>query len=135
MATFIVDPATFASAIMMSSAPRLKFQTDQQEVTTNGEKKWTASVAVSYVVDPNGIQSPAEVLNISVAGEDPGVSCPPGTSVTFEQLRVGVSGVEQRERKDGSGMRVVGGKMFASAKAIKAATAAPSWQSKKDNAA
>ena len=133
MATFIVDNSTFASAIVMATAPREKFgEPGVHEVTKNGEKKWVAQVAVGYVADLNGITSPPEVISVGIIGEDPGVACPPGTPVTFEQLRVGVSAPEQRERKDGNGMRVVGGKMFASAKAIKPAQQA--WNKKSDAA-
>lgn len=119
--TFIVSPETFASAIVMATTPKLKYQTEDQEVNAAGERKWYAQVAVSYQPDANLIISPAEVLSVSIAGEDPGITCPPGTQVTFDQLRAGVSGVEQRERKDGNGTRVVGGKLFYSAKALKPA--------------
>ena len=47
-----------------------------------------------------------------------GSSMPPRTQVTFDGLRAGVSAPEQRERKDGNGTRVVGGKLFYSARAI-----------------
>ena len=88
--TFIVDPATFTSAIVMATAPKLVFQSDRQDVTQGGERKWSAQVAVSYAPDQYGMTSPAEVLNVTlVAGQDPGVSCPPGTAVAFDQLGSG----------------------------------------------
>ena len=133
--TFAVDTvATYASAIVMATGPKEVFgQPGRQDVNANGEKKWSVQVAVSYHADPNGIVSPAEVIAVSLIGDDPGTSCPPGTPVTFDSLRAGVSAPEQRERRDGNGTRVVGGKLFYSAKAIKPATA-QSWK-KSDNAA
>ena len=130
--TLIVDAATFTSAIVMATAPKLVFGTDRPDVTNSGEKKWSAQVAVSYAADQYGIVSPAEVLSVSIVGEDPGVACPPGTQVQFDGLRAGVSAPEQRERKDGNGTRVVGGKLFYSAKAIKPAQQA--WNKKSDAA-
>ncbi len=131
--TLIVHPDTYTSAIVMATAPKEKFgETGVQEITKNGEKKWTAQVAVGYAADQYGITSPAEVLNVGIVGEDPGITCPPGTPVTFDGLRAGVSSPEQRERKDGNGMRVVGGRLFYSAKAIKPAQQA--WNKKSDAA-
>jgi len=131
----IVHPDTYASALMMQSSPKEVFgQNGVQETTRDGEKKWVASVAISYTPDYNGIVSPAEVLNVGIVGEDPGIACPPGTSVMFDMLRQGVSAPEQRERKDGNGTRVTGGKPFYTARAIKPAAAANTW-SKKDTAA
>lgn len=125
--TLIVDPATYASAIVMATAPKLVFQSDQQDVTKNGERKWTAQVAVSYAPDPSGITSPAEVLSISVVGEDPGIACPPGTSVTFDQLRAGLNPPEKRDNGT-----IRGGRWWFSAAGIRPAT---SWSSKKSDAA
>ena len=132
--TFAVDTAaTYTSCIVMATAPKEIFgQPGTQDVNRDGLKKWQAQVAVSYHPDPNGIVSPAEVLAISLLGDDPGVGCPPGTQVTFDGLRAGVSSPEQRERKDGQGTRVVGGKLFYSAKAIKPAQQA--WNKKSDAA-
>jgi hypothetical protein len=134
--TFAVDTAaTYTSAIVMATGPKEVFgQAGRQDVTASGEKKWQAQVAVSYHPDPNGIVNPAEVIAVSMVGEDPGPACPPGTAVTFDQLRAGVSAPEQRERKDGNGTRVVGGKLFYSAKAIKPAPAQQSWSKKSDAA-
>ena len=101
-------------------------QPGTQERTRDNVPKWTAGVAVSYHPDPAGGMTPsAEVLNITiVSDQDPGASCPPGTPVGFDGLRIGISVPEQRERKDGAGTRVVGGKAFYSAAAIHPAPAA-----------
>jgi hypothetical protein len=133
--TVLVDPATFTSAISMGAIPREVFgQQGVQDRTKDGLLKWTVGVAVSYAPDAYGITAAAEVLNIGVvSADDPGLSVPAGTPVQFDQLRVGASAPEQRERKDGSGMRVVGGRMFWSARAV--IPAAPiSYRSKSDAA-
>jgi hypothetical protein len=133
-ATVLVDPATFTSAISMGALPREVFgQQGVQERTKDGLPRWTVGVAVSYAPDAYGITAPSEVLNIGVvSAEDPGLTVPPGTAVTFDGLRVGASAPEQRERKDGSGMRVVGGRMFWSAASIRPAQ---SWSRGKSDAA
>jgi hypothetical protein len=117
--------ATFASALSMGVIPREVFGEAGVQERTKGSNipKWTAGVAVSYNPDPvTGMTSPAEVLNITiVSAEDPGASCPPGTPVSFDSLRVGISAPEQRERKDGNGSRVVGGKPFYSCVALRPA--------------
>lgn len=131
-ATLIIDPATYTSAIVMATQAKEIFgQPGTQDVNAQGEKKWSAQVAVSYAADANGIVSPAEVLNISLVGEDPGITCPPGTQVTFDTLRAGVSAPEQRERKDGNGMRLVGGRLFYSCKTLRPVQ---SWSKKSDAA-
>lgn len=132
--TLIVDSSTFTSAISMGALPREVYgQPGVQERTKDTNlPKWTVGVAVSYAPDIYGMTAPSEVLNISViAADDPGSACPPGTPVTFDTLRVGVSVPEQRERKDGNGTRVTGGKMFYSAAAIKPV---PAWSKKSDAA-
>lgn len=127
--TFIVDPATFASAIMMATAPKVVFgsQTGEQDVTRAGERKWSAQVAVSYTPDPSGVVSPAEVLIVSVAGEDPGITCPPGTTVTFDQLRAGLNPPEKRDNGT-----IRGGRLWYSAARI---APAQSWSGRKSDAA
>ena len=125
--TLVVNAeATFASAISMGVIPREVFGQAGVQERTKGDNpllKWTLGLAVSYRPDPvTGMTSPAEVLNITiVSAEDPGRSCPPGTPVVVDGLRVGISAPEQRERKDGNGTRVTGGKPFYSAVAVKPA--------------
>lgn len=132
--TFVVNTeATYGSAIVMATGPKEVFgQPGTQDVNRDGLKKWTAQVAVSYLPEPSGMTNPAEVLSVSLLGDDPGVSCPPGTPVTFDQLRAGASAPEQRERKDGNGTRVIGGKLFYSAKALKPVQ---TWSGRKSDAA
>jgi hypothetical protein len=127
--TFIVDPATFASAIVMATAPKEVFgQPGTQDVNAAGERKWVAQVAVSYAPDQNGMTATPEVLNVSVAGEDPGVSCPPATLVTFDQLRAGLNPPERRENGT-----IRGGRLWYSAAGLRAAQS--SWSGRKSDAA
>jgi hypothetical protein len=128
--TLIVDPSTFTSAIVMATAPKLVFGTQTGEHDTNaaGVLKWTAQVAVSYAPDSNGMTAPAEVLNVSVAADtDPGITCPPGTSVTFDQLRVGLNPPEKRDNGT-----IRGGRLWYSAAGIRPAVA--SYRAKSDAA-
>lgn len=132
--TFLVDPQTFTGAISMGAIPREVFgQPGVQEKTRDGVPKWTVGVAVSYAPDAYGMTSPSEVLNITVVSDqDPGVSCPAGTAVTFDQLRAGASAPEQKQRADGS-TRVAGGRLYWSARAV--LPAAASYRSKSSDAA
>ena len=130
--TVIVDSSTFTSAISMGALPKNIYNSDEQDQTKDGLLKWTVGVAVSYAPDAYGIIAPSEVLNIGVASAaDPGLSVPPGTAVVFDQLRVGVSAPEQRERRDGTGYRVVGGKLYWSARAVTPAVSSNGWRGKK----
>lgn len=120
--TIVIDqPHTFsAPPIVMAVAPRLKFGTEVQEVnTTTGEAKWTVQAAVSYIPQ-NGMRAVAEVIDVTITGGDPrGIM--PGTSVEFADLRCGISAPEQRQNKDGNGTRVVGGKLWFQASAVRPA--------------
>jgi hypothetical protein len=133
--TVAVDTAaTFASMICMGVIPREVYgKPGEQERNAAGIPKWTAGIAVSYHADPNGgMTAPSEVLNVTIASaDDPGASCPPGTAVTLDQLRCGVSAPEQRTRSDGS-TRVSGGRLYWSCTAVKPAQ---SWSSRKSDAA
>jgi len=112
---------TFTAApIVMAVSPKLEFNSDSQQVTRDGEKKWTVQAAVSYIPQ-YGMKAVAEVIEITLVGEQPSIS--PGTSVEFNKLQVGVSAAEQRERKDGPGTRVVGGKLYWSAAGVRPAGA------------
>jgi len=126
--TFIVDLATFASAITMGTAPKDVFgQPGTQDRTAAGLPKWSAAVAVSYAPDANGMTAPAEVLTVSIASnEDPGTSCLPGTAVTFDQLRAGLNPPEKRDNGT-----IRGGRLWYSAAGIRPAQ---SWSKKSDAA-
>lgn len=109
---------TFASPpLVMSVGPRMKFGTDQQDITRNGERKWSCQVAVSYFPD-YGMRAVAEVIEVGLTGSDPSTTIQAGIPVQFDRLRVGVSAPEQRQRDDG-GSRVVGGKLYWQADAVR----------------
>ncbi len=92
--------------LVMSVGPRFKFGTDQQDITRNGERKWSVQVAVSYFPD-YGMRAVAEVIEVGLTGEDPGASVQPGNAVQFDRLRVGTTAPEKTE--DG---RVRGGRLY-----------------------
>ena len=103
--------------LVMSVGPRLKYGTDQQDITRGGERKWSVQVAVSYFPD-YGMRSVAEVIEVGLTGEDPGGSVQPGMPVQFDRLRVGASAPEQRDAGEGR-TRVVGGKLYWQADAVR----------------
>ena len=89
--------STFASPpLVMSVGPKLKFGTDQQDVTRDGEKKWSVQVAVSYFAD-YGMRAQAEVIEVGLTGSAPDVQ--PGQPVQFDRLE----GRCHRSREDRAG--------------------------------
>lgn len=106
--TITVDQqATFSTPpLVMSVGPKLKFGSDQQDITRNGERKWSVQVAVSYV--PEYGRSVAEVIEVGMTGADPSGSVQPGMPVKFDRLRVGFSAPEI----NGESGRIRGGKPF-----------------------
>jgi hypothetical protein len=106
--------STFASPpLVMSVGPRLKFGTDVQDVTRDGEKKWSCQVAVTYFAD-YGMRAQAEVIEVGLTGEDPGSAVQPGMPVQFDRLRCGVSAPEKTDQG-----RVRGGRLYWSADAVR----------------
>jgi hypothetical protein len=103
--------ATFSTPpLVMSVGPRLKFGTDVQDVTRNGEKKWSVQVAVSYFPE-YGMRAQAEVIEVGLVGEAPSVQ--PGMPVQFDRLRCGVSAPEKTDEG-----RVRGGRLYWSADGV-----------------
>jgi hypothetical protein len=92
--------------LCMSVGPRNKFGTDQQDITRNGERKWSCQVAVSYFPD-YGMRAVAEVIEVGLTGEDPGLKIQPGQPVQFDRLRVGATAPEKTEEG-----RVRGGRLY-----------------------
>jgi hypothetical protein len=87
--TYVVDARnTFALAIFMGSTPKTKYGTQDQDVTANGERKWAATVAVTYTPEP-GRQPVSDSIKVTTYGTDPGQSLTPGQPVEFDGLRVG----------------------------------------------
>jgi hypothetical protein len=113
--TFVIDQQqTFAGPpIALTTAPKLEFGTAAQAVTRDGERRWVVQVACTYAAEP-GMKVQAEVIEVTVNGEDPSLTIAPGTPVEFNQLRVGVSAPEKRDNG-----RVVGGKPWYSAAGVR----------------
>jgi hypothetical protein len=103
--------------LVMSVGPRFKFGTDQQDVTRQGERKWSCQVAVSYFAD-FGMRAQAEVIEVGLVGEDPSHAVQPGMPVQFDRLRCGVSAPEKTDEG-----RVRGGRLYWSADAVRPFTA------------
>ena len=119
--TYVIDAAaTFSAAILLGVEPRMKFGSqDEHEVNRDGVKKWSASVAVTFA-PANGMPATSDILTITITQDaNPGESVSPGTAVTLEGLRVGISAPEIRTRKDSDQARVSGGKAYLSAAAIR----------------
>lgn len=114
--TITVDTkATFSAMLLMNAAQKLKFGTEEPDITANGEKKFTAEVAVTYQADP-GMRAVSEVISVTVTGGD-SITIPPGSAVDFDRLRCGVSAPEKRDNG-----RVVGGKLYWMAAGIRPAS-------------
>ena len=83
-----------APPIAMAVGPRLKFGTDEQDVTRDGERKWSVQVAVSYVPE-FGMKAQAEVIEVTHHGRGPRdqpryarrVQPPPGRRVRSREAR------------------------------------------------
>lgn len=96
--------------LVMSVGPRLKFNSTEQDVTRQGEKKYSCQVAVSYFAD-YGMRPVAEVIEVGLVGEDPSITIQPGMQVAFDRLRCGVSAPERRDDGKG-GSKISGGRLY-----------------------
>lgn len=118
--TITVDVrATFSAMLLMGVTQKLKFGTDEPDITRSGEKKYECQVAVTYHPEP-GMRPESEVLTVTVTGGDHAaiLGLQPGTAVEVDRLRQGVSAVERKENG-----RVSGGRRFWMASAIRPAGA------------
>lgn len=105
---------TFATMLLMSAAPKLKFGTSEPDVSAIGEKKFTVEAAVTYLAEGN-MRQVSEVITITVTGGD-SITLPPGTPIEFDSLRCGVSTPEMRDTG-----RIAGGKLYWMASGIRPA--------------
>lgn len=89
---------TFSTMILMSIAEKTIWGTDQPEITKSGERKYTAEVAVQYRPE-NGMRAVSEVISATITGGDHAaiLGIAPGSAVTLDGLRCGVSAPEKRE--------------------------------------
>lgn len=116
--TFTIDATrTFALLMLMGTSPRIEFQGTAQAKDNDGRPKWEAQLAATWLADP-GRRAVSEVLSVTIASDrDPGDGIAPGSPVTVEGLRVGVSTPERTDR----GVR--GGRAWYSAEALRPAAA------------
>jgi hypothetical protein len=109
---------TFATPpLVMSVGPRMKFGTDQQDVTRDGQRKWSVQVAVGYFAD-YGMRPVAEVIEVGLVGEDPSHAVQAGGPVSFDRLRCGIQPPERRDDGKG-GTKISGGRLYWSADAVR----------------
>jgi hypothetical protein len=116
MPTLVVDAnATFATMLLMSAAPKEKFQQPGvQDVSADGTPKWSAQLAVTYNAE-NGMAPTSEVLNVSITSHaNPVDGIPPGSPVVPDGLRAGVN---SPERRDNGSIR--GGRLWYSATGLR----------------
>jgi hypothetical protein len=122
--TYMIDNGrTFATMILMSSGPRLKFgSASEQEVSAQGEKKWVSEVAVTHHPAFAGSRPVSEVISVVITGpaSDPGAQIAPGSPVEFPDLRLGIMAPEQ-----GDTGRIRGGKPYFMASGIRAVNGRP----------
>jgi hypothetical protein len=97
--------ATFATMLLMGSEPKMKFGSDQPDISRTGEKKWTVQLAVTYLAE-EGMRPVSEVIAVTVTGGD-SITIAPGTVVEFDVIRAGVSSPEKRDNG-----RIAGGKLY-----------------------
>ncbi len=113
--TIVCDQqATFAAPpLVMSVGPRLKFNSTEQDVSRDGLRKYSVQVAVSYFPE-YGMRPQAEVIEVTIAGDDPAAVVQPGMPVAFTRLRLGISAPEVNNESG----RVRGGRPFWSADGV-----------------
>jgi hypothetical protein len=104
--TITIDaPKTFATMIAMSVGPKLKFGTDQQDISASGERKWTVQAAVTYLGE-YGMRPVSEVVDVTITrGEQPVIT--PGQVIELVDLRCGISAPERRDNG-----RISGGRLY-----------------------
>lgn len=123
-ARYVVDRSTFSNCLLLSSGPKMKFGTAEQDVSMTGERKWKVSVAATFAAEP-GRQPFSELLDVTIlGGADPATGITPGTAVEFEGLVVSTIPPEQGERG------IKGGKPWHMARAVRPANGRPAAAAK-----
>lgn len=119
--TFAVDTAaTFMSAVLISSGPKIAFGQNTQEQNAAGVPKWVAEVAVTFSPTAPNMAPQSELIKVTVtAPQNPGDGLNPGTPVQLEGLRVGISAPE-----NGQNGKIRGGKPWYSATGFRSASPA-----------
>lgn len=121
--------ATFTAMILMGIAEKTKFGTDEPDITKDGQRKYTAEVAVQYRPE-YGMKPVSEVISATITGGDHNaiLGIPPGSPVALDGLRCGVSAPERKENG-----RIAGGRLYFMASSIRSAAA--SYRAPKSDAA
>lgn len=127
-ATFYVDQArSFQGVMFLSSAPKLKFGSQQQDTNADGQPRWEVQCVVSY--EQFGRRE-NEILKIGVVGpKDPGeaLNFMP-QPVELVNFRVGVMPVKTEKTRNRQGIEVdktTGGTAFYQADEIRSLAAVP----------
>jgi len=110
--------STFAAAIFLGASQKMLFGTDQPDVAKDGQRKFAADIAVTYLAEP-GRKPVSEVISVSVLGTDPAATITAGSPVEFDGLTCGVMAPQRNERGG-----VSGGKLYFMARAIRASAPA-----------
>jgi hypothetical protein len=99
MPTFMIDTGrTFSAALLMSSGPKLKFGTPDQDIAQDGQRKWEINAAMTWHTEP-GKRPVSELVRVTIlGGTDPAAGIAAGTPIEFHDLRLGVSTPEMGER-------------------------------------
>jgi hypothetical protein len=108
---------TFSGAIFLAATAKTIFGTDQPDIAKDGQRKYSADVAVTYLADP-GRKPVSEVISVSLMGADPSAAITPGSAVEFDRLRCSVSSPEKREGSN----RISGGRLFYMADGVRSAS-------------
>lgn len=99
--TLTVDTtATFQAILLMASGLKLKFGSDEQDISLPGERKWDVQAAVTHVAEPG-----MKAVSVTVAGPgtDLCASITQDAPIVFDKMRVGFCAPEARE--NGRGIR------------------------------
>lgn len=90
MANFKINQAeSFTHAFLMGATPKVKFGSDEPDLTKDGLPKWELQVAVGQLGFGGKVQN--EVIRVSYAGhEDPADGIGVGTPVQLIGLELGV---------------------------------------------
>ncbi len=96
---------TYAAAIFMGAVQKTVFGTDQPDIAKDGQPKWAADIAVTYLAEA-GRKAVSEVISVSVLGADPSAAITAGSPVEFDGLKCGVSAASRNERGGVSGGRM-----------------------------
>lgn len=119
---FRVDQAaTFVAVAFLSSAPKTKFGTLDQDKTRDGLPKWEVQVVAAI---RDGERTSNEVLKINLASPtDPGQGIGMYTPVQLVGMAIGVTPAEQVTDQRTGQTKVRGGSVWYRADAIRATSA------------